>query len=345
MTTPRYPAPLTAGARLFVAAPSSGVPAPLWPRLELVLGHLRQQGFVVEEGSLLRKRGEGASGPAAERAAELMQALLRDDIAAVLPPWGGELAIELLDLLDWDAIARSKPKWFVGFSDLSTLMLPLLLRAGWASVHGPNLMDRAPRQSDRLTVASLELLGLAPGQSLEQSSSERWQSGGTDFKDQPDSTFALTEPTRWWALNGEPHVLARGRVLGGCLDTWMHLVGTPYGDVPGWHAEHAADGCLLWLENCELRPPTVVRALKQLRYAGWLDGLSALLLGRSSAPATEMEDLSYEQALRQSLSGLSCPVLVDVDFGHQSPQMSIVQGAMAELEWSPSGARLLQTLC
>jgi muramoyltetrapeptide carboxypeptidase LdcA involved in peptidoglycan recycling len=329
---------------LFVAAPSSGVSERLWPRLDLVLEHLRQQGFVVEEGPLLRKTGIGASGPAAERAAELMRALVRDDIDGVLPPWGGELAIELLDLLDWDAIARSKPKWLVGFSDLSTLMLPLLLRAGWASVHGPNLMDRAPSQTDRLTVESLELLRLRPSESFEQRSSERWQCQWTDFADHPGATFALSEPTRWWALHGEPRVHARGRVLAGCLDTWMHLVGTPYGDVPAWHALHAGEGSLLWLENCELPPSTVVRALRQLRYAGWLDGLSALLLGRSSAAATVKQGLDYEQALRQSLSSLPFPVLVDVDCGHQPPQMSLVQGAWAELEWSSAGARLVQTL-
>ena len=344
MTGPRYPAPLLAGSRVFVTAPSSGVAEPLWPRLDLTIAHLRQQGFVVEEGSLPRKTAVCASGSAAERAAELMQALLRDDIAGIFPPWGGELAIELLDLLDWDAIAGARPKWFVGFSDLSTLMLPLLLKSGWASIHGLNLMDRVAGQGDALSLGLDELLRAAPGERFEQRSSTHWQQRWVDFKVDPGSTFSLTEPTRWWSLAGEERVQASGRILAGCLDTWMHLVGTPYGDVPRWRAEHPGDGCLLWLENCELNAPTVVRALRQLRYAGWFDGLSALLLGRSSAAPGETEGLNYEQALRQSLSGLSCPVLVDVDFGHKPPQLSLVQGAWGELEWSPAGARLVQTL-
>ena len=33
-----------------------------------------------------------------------------------------------------------------------------------------------------------------------------------------------------------------------------------------------------------------------------------------------------------------------VDIGHKPPQMSLVQGALAELEWSSTGARLEQTL-
>jgi muramoyltetrapeptide carboxypeptidase len=342
VTPPLYPGPLRRGSRLFVTAPSSGVPEPLWPRLQLVLDHLRAQGFEVEEGTLLRSEGVCASGTAQARARELMSALLRDDLDGIFPPWGGELAIELLELLDWDAIARARPKWFVGFSDLTTLMLPLLLRAGWASAHALNLMDRCPAQRDPLSIASLSLMQSAPGQSVEQRSSLRWQKRWTDFKDDPASAFALTEPTRWWALYGEETVEASGRILAGCLDTWMHLVGTPYGDVPRWRAKHGR--CLLWLENCELAPATLVRALRQLRYAGWLDGLSALLIGRSSAEISVSGGMDYEQALRQSLGNLGYPVLVDVDFGHKPPQMTLVQGALGELQWNAAGARLVQTL-
>jgi muramoyltetrapeptide carboxypeptidase len=60
-----------------------------------------------------------------------MALLLRDDIDAVFPPWGGELAIELLDRLDWPALQQAPPKWLIGYSDTSTLMLPMTLRLGW----------------------------------------------------------------------------------------------------------------------------------------------------------------------------------------------------------------------
>lgn len=62
-------------------------------------------------------------------------------MAAVIPPWGGEFAIEVLGRLDFDRLREASPKWFSGCSDLSTIQVPLLLRAGWASLHGPNLMQ------------------------------------------------------------------------------------------------------------------------------------------------------------------------------------------------------------
>ena len=65
------------------------------------------------------------------------QCLLRDDLAAFIPPWSGELAVELLDRLDWAALAAARPKWVLGYSNTSTWMLPLTLRLGWATAHGP----------------------------------------------------------------------------------------------------------------------------------------------------------------------------------------------------------------
>ena len=90
----RYPAPLRRGGLIAVTAPSSGVPPPLHRRLELALAHLRAQGFLVETGECLRDETQSASAPAPARAAGLMQLLLRDDVAAIIPPWGGELAAE-----------------------------------------------------------------------------------------------------------------------------------------------------------------------------------------------------------------------------------------------------------
>ncbi len=193
---PQYPRPLKADSRIAVTAPSSGVRPPLHPRLDLNLAHLRAQGFIVEEGHCLRGEHLSASASADARASELMHFLLRDDIDAVFPPWGGELAIELLDRLDWTALQHTRPKWLIGYSDTSTLMLPLMLRLAWASAHGPCLMDLAPGQNDGLTLGALGVLATPPGSVVTQPQSPRWQSTWTDFAVVPDTTYALTEPTQ-----------------------------------------------------------------------------------------------------------------------------------------------------
>lgn len=345
---PIYPAPLHAGSKIFVTAPSSGVAPPHHARLDHVLDTLRARGWVVEEGQCLRDQHQGASAPADARAAEWMAALLRDDIAAVLPPWGGELAIELLPRMDWAALAQARPKWIMGFSDLSTLCVPITLRLGWATAHGLNLMDLCAVQQDPLSAEAQRPLMLPGGASFTQQASTHWQRQWLDFVTHPLAGFQLTEPTAWRGLNRRDAeaVQCNGRLIGGCLDTLMHLVGTPFAPMGAWRqrlaesahsadAGHVADGgVILYLENCELAPPALVRALSQLRLAGWFDGLAGLLLGRSTGPeATAADALRYEDALRQTLADLPCPVLFDLDIGHRPPQMTLINGARAEVRW------------
>ncbi len=340
----RYPAALNAGGRIVVTAPSSGVPPPLHARLERALAHLRAQGFVVEEGRCLRDEQRSASAPADARAAELMQTLLRDDVAAVIPPWGGELAIELLDRLDWPALAAAQPKWVLGYSDTSTWMLPLTLRLGWATAHGPGLMDLVPGQTDALTRGAMAVLATPPGGRVTQHASSHWQRHWTDFADVPDCVHQLTEPTRWRRLDAAScDTTVTGRLIGGCLDTLMHLAASPHADVPAFIARHRADGVLLYLENAELSPPALVRALHTLRWAGWLDGLAGLLIGRSAAPDTTAPDaLRYADALQQALADLPCPVLVDLDIGHRPPQLVLVNGALAHVHARADGSGLME---
>jgi muramoyltetrapeptide carboxypeptidase len=344
-----YPKPLARGARIAVTAPSSGVLPALHPRLNLALQNLRDQGFVVEEGHCLRDDKNSVSAPAAERAAELMQFLLRDDVDAVLPPWGGELACELLDLLDWPALAQARPKWLIGYSDTSTLLLALSLRLGWATAHGPCLMDLAPSQNDSLTSKLLAHLGTAAGGQFSQHQSSHWQKDWADFSKDPNCTYALTEATYWHSLHAAQHHPAHGheslsgRLIGGCADTLMHLAGTAYGNVAGFIKTHANTGVILYLENAELSPTAWVRALHGLRWHGWLDGLAGVLVGRSAAPDTTGADqLRYAQALHDSLGHLPCPVLTDVDIGHLPPQMLLINGALAHVQWSAAYGGVLR---
>lgn len=153
-----FPRPLREGDLIAVTAPSSGVTGAALGRLDLVLEHLRQQGFRVIEGQCLRQDHLSVSAPREQRAAELWQFLRDPEVAVILPPWGGELATEILELLDFEALGSATPKWLLGYSDLSTVQLPLTLLSGWATAHGCNLMDLAPTRTDPLTSTVMRVL-------------------------------------------------------------------------------------------------------------------------------------------------------------------------------------------
>lgn len=113
-----FPPRLAPGDVIGVTAPSAGVPEHLHPRLELAIKNLKKRGYQVREGRCLRSQHKNKSATKFSRVEELMSYLTDPDIKAVMPPWGGDLAMELLDLIDFDLLSRSKPKWFVGFSGL-----------------------------------------------------------------------------------------------------------------------------------------------------------------------------------------------------------------------------------
>ena len=270
--------------------------------------------------------------------------LLDPAVAAIFPPWGGELASELLESIDFEALRSVQPKWLLGYSDLTTLQFPLTLISGWATAHGPNLMDLAPTQTDPLTSSVLTLLATDFSQPVTQRSSTLFQRTWVDYAKSAAAPLNLTEQVEWKRLDGSKESISfEGRIIGGCLDTIAWLAGSKYGDVPKFIRESGAVGTILYFENAEIGPPTLVRALLSLRRQQWFDRLVGLLVGRSAGPVPESADsLSYTDALRTALGDLPIPVIYDVDIGHQPPQFTIINGAVARVDFENGRGALVQ---
>lgn len=345
-TALRYPRPLRPGDTIGVTAPSSGVAENLRPRLDFCVDHLRRQGFEVTVGCCMG--GDGiTSAPAADRAAELTAMLTDPAVRAIVPPWGGELAVDLLPLLDFEELAAAEPTWFVGYSDTCTTMLPLTLRTGVATLHAPNLMD-TPFHVPAPLHHWLEVARAGTGATISQGAATRFQKTWPDFARFPDvREMALSEPAAWKLLGDggtgrDAAVSATGRLLGGCLEILAMLPGTPFGDVPGFVREHAPEGLLFYVEVAEANAPTAARMLHHLRLAGWLDAANAVLVGRPAGPSAE--GFGQVDALRHALGDLGVPVVYDVDLGHVPPQLALVNGALATVELEGARGQLTQRL-
>ncbi|MEJ8305080.1 S66 peptidase family protein [Saccharibacillus sacchari] len=152
------------------------------------------------------------------------------------------------------------------------------------------------------------------------------------------SVFNLTEPTVWRSVSGSD-VGLKGRLLGGCIDVIRHLVGTPYGDVRAFRERHIPGEPVLWyLENCELNTADLRRSLVQMKLAGWFENCSGLMFGRSPAN-TPVDGYTAEDVYRDMSEELGVPVLYDIDCGHMPPQLTLINGAMAQVEFSEEKGR------
>lgn len=326
-----------------MTAPSSRVPADLRPRLDVCTRHLRERGYDVVVGSCTA--GDGVvSAPARDRAAELTAMLTDPAVRVVVPPWGGDLAVEVLPHLDLAAIGAAEPTWLVGYSDLSTLLLPLTTVAGVATLHGQNLLD-TPYRVPAPLLPWLDVVTRPAGEPFTQGASTHHRAlGHDDWQHDPTvDRYTLDTPGSWRLLDpgaGDVHVT--GRLIGGCVETVSVLAGTPYGDLGAFARRHAPEGLVVYVEASEHGALDVARDLWRLRLAGWFDAALAVLVGRTRAP--DDDGFTQLDAVRSALGDLGVPVVLDVDCGHVPPHLALVNGALAELTVAGSTQTLTQTL-
>ncbi|MGX1761320.1 S66 family peptidase [Streptomyces lydicus] len=339
----RYPRPLRPGDRVAVTSPSSGVNERFRERLHVAIREVEARGFEVVLGRCMDGSGH-VSAPAPERADELMSMLTDPRIKAVVPPWGGEMAIDLLPLLDFNQLRVAEPTWLVGFSDMSTVITPLTLLTGVATIHGNNLMD-TPYQVPEGLVSWIDIVAAPEGHHFTQTPPGHHRATGwDDYVARPEvRELTLDTPGTWIRLDGSGEVDVQGRLIGGCIETLCNLTGTGYLDVSAFARAEAANGLLVYVEATgDDDALTICRNLHGMRLAGFFDEANAVLVGRTSAPDTP--SLSRHQAVLDALGPLNVPIIADVECGHVPPFMPIVNGARGRLVHTSTRRELTQTL-
>ena len=132
----RAPPPLAAGARIRIVAPASP-----FDREELFRGlaWLRTRYALAIGGGVFGRARDlrYLAGDDARRAAELAHAFEEEDTAAILCARGGYGVMRIVDRLPWERLAQ-RPKWIVGFSDVTALHLEAQAR-GICTLHAPNV--------------------------------------------------------------------------------------------------------------------------------------------------------------------------------------------------------------
>jgi len=321
-----YPV-LHKGTAIGVTAPSSGVEEELHPILRQACSRLESRGYQVVCGETAWTQNKAKSAPAIKRVQEFMAMMRNENIGLIIPPWGGELLIELIEHIDFNSI---QSKWVMGYSDTSLLLLAITLNTGIATAHGTNLVDLRGEQWDETTAMWETVLSTKPHGKVMQQSSVNYQKEWNHDNPSP-CVFHLTENT-YWKTTSHEKVVVQGRLLGGCIDIIRHLIGTPYGDVKKFSKNYINNEPIVWyLENCELSTTDLRRTLVQMKLAGWFDRCACIMFGRSPANHS-VEDYTVEDVYSELADELSVPVIYDIDCGHVPPQMTFINGAYAEIE-------------
>lgn len=324
-------------ATIGVTAPSSGVEEELHELVKLSCSRLKAKGYCIICGDTVWTQDKAKSSPAKKRAQEFNEMMKNEAIDLILPPWGGELLIEILEELDFD---NMKNKWVLGYSDTSMLLLAITLKTGIATAHGTNLIDLRGEFSDDTTAMWVSVLSTKTGSSIIQYSSEKYQQKWQHDNPSP-CVFHLTEETKWKTVS-DIKVKAEGRLLGGCIDIIRHLIGTPYGDLQNFREKHIHDEPIMWyFENCELKTTDLRRSLMQMKLAGWFENCTCIMFGRS--PANEpVENYTIEDVYQDLSDELEIPIVYEIDCGHVPPQITFINGAYGMVEVEDGKGTIVQ---
>jgi muramoyltetrapeptide carboxypeptidase LdcA involved in peptidoglycan recycling len=259
------------------------------------------------------------------------------EVAAIIPPWGGEFLMDILPLLDFKKIEALPAKWVCGYSDITTLLFPLTLLSDVATIHGSNFLNMGYQKIHEADLRAFEVM------SNTKTSQKSWDTWGgfTSWDDFTREVYTLDKPSHWKSLQSDKTVIFSGRMIGGCMDVLCKLLGTRFAPVERFLEKYKNDGFIWTLESCEMASPDIYRTFWQMRECGWFRYCNGIIIGRPDG-YSDKRDFELTDALEQGLGGFNVPVIYDADIGHIPPQMQIVNGAYCKVEYTDGKAVVTQ---
>lgn len=298
----RLPLALPPAGTIGIVNPSSPVEQ---ERLDGGIAALEARGFRVVVAPHVRDREGHHAGSPAARAADFFSFYADPAIDVVWCARGGSSACRLWPLLDWAALAALPPKMVIGYSDTTSLLIPLTQRVGTVALHGPLVFELGLLAPDVLDwqlrlLQSPQPVGLVPG-----AASDRLVPG-----------------------------VAEGALCGGCLSLIAATLGTPY--------QLNAAGKLLLLEDIYEAPHRIERMLTQLAQAGILESAAGFVIGQAT-DADETNTLPMRQIWADLLAPYGKPAVLGFPFGHVTLNYALPLGVRARLDADAGTLTLLES--
>lgn len=316
---------LRPGDTIGIISPSWCGPAVFPHRVERGVQFLESFGYRVRLAPHAQGSHGYLSGTPEQRAQDIHSLFADPEVKAIIAAIGGNHSCHLLPLLDWDLIRRN-PKVFMGYSDVTVLNLAIYAQTGLVTFNGPALMTDLAEFPAPLpyTVEYLERILCRPEPVGIVEPSPVWTDEFLDWGQKLDLTRARHfQPSSGW--NWLKGGCARGRLIGGCLESMQHLRGTPY-----WPDMTEA---ILFFETSEEVPtPAWVDAvLQDYENMGVFDRIAGLLVGRPLGYTPEQKE-QLDAVLLERTQRYGFPIASNVDFAHTAPQFTLPIGCLAEMD-------------
>lgn len=325
-----YPQFLKQGDTIGVCAPSKGID-PEDTGFDTSLNHLKEEGYNIVETPNVRT-GKSPSSDAITRAKEFNELMKRDDIDLIYCASGGDFLMEVLPYIDEeiikDRIKSGKAKFFVGYSDPTSLLYYLTTKFDIATIYGTNAGSYGQTELHDSYKNALKIL---KGDIPVQNSFEKCQR--VSFEEliaNGENGLILNTDVKWITPNGDFDV--EGRLIGGCIDCFVFFQGTRFDYTKEFIEKYKDDGIIWYFDNFALSVEDLYSELWTLREAGWFKYAKGFVFGRTLFESSR-EGRSYIEEIKRAL-GNDIPIIIDADLGHVKPVFSMINGSIAHFKAS-----------
>lgn len=326
----RYPKFLQENGTIGFVAPSFGCATePYKSAFANALIKLKGLGYNYVLGpNCYADKGIGISNTPKLCADELNEAYVSSESDVIISCGGGELMCEVVPYIDFDRIRVAEPKWYMGYSDNTNFTFLSNILSDTAAIYGP---CAASFGMDKWHDSLNDAMDMLRGAKKSFSGYDKWELESLKDEDNPYAVYNLTEKTEYKyypdSLNNEAKI--SGRLIGGCVDCLVNLLGTEFDKVTEFADRYVDDGIIWFLECCDLNVMSIRRAFWNMKYAGWFKNVKGFMIGRPMHYNEPMMGLDQYSAVTEILKEFDVPVIMDLDIGHLPPMMPIISGAKA----------------
>lgn len=273
---------------------------------------IERWGYKVKVGDTIGRRDFIFGGTDEERLNDFQQMLNDPTLKAILAARGGYGSIRIVDRLKWDKF-RQKPKWIIGFSDLTVIHSFLNRQFGIASIHS-KMCNSFPEDWSKAEPVQIECI-----QSINKALS------GEKMK---YSAFPNANNRQG---------IAEGKLVGGNLKTLETMSAT--------QSDLITVNKILFVEDTGEYLYSIDRMFWNLKRTGKLSNLKGLIIGgfkvRTDAD-TEDFGKTLEQIVLEKVKNYKYPVCFDFPVGHQKNNYALKCGMKHLLTVKEDGSTLAE---
>ena len=253
-------------------------------------------GLEVELGTNIFRKCNQFAGKDEQRLADLQQMLDDDSIRAVICARGGYGTVRIIDKVDFTNFVK-KPKWIVGYSDITVLHSHIHRHFGIETLHAimPVNITSDETPSDAQETLRNALFG---------------------------KIRSYTYPVTPLSRAGE----TEGVLTGGNLSILYSLMGSV--------SEPDTNGKILFIEDVDEYLYHIDRMMMNLKRAGKLSKLKGLIIGSMDRMNDNITPygLTANEIIADAVAGYDYPVCFDFPAGHGDTNLALILGRNVKLK-------------